>query len=158
MCQNNKVFILYYKRVLKKRRDDIFMNTLLLFFALPVATIILSVVLQKLLESPILVALTFFAVFLVAAFAVFDDSFLVFVIAYTILAYITAVITKFIIKLIRCQHNCNNGSNNENSFNCGNSINNSIESGEESIINDEGCLCSEKSSNYYRPYKSYRRL
>ena len=33
---------------------------LLLFFALPVATIILAVVLQKILKCPILVAATFF--------------------------------------------------------------------------------------------------
>ena len=48
---------------------------LLLFFALPVATIILAVVLQKILKCPILVAATFFAIFLIVAFAIFDSSF-----------------------------------------------------------------------------------
>ena len=71
------------------------MNIILLFFALPVATIILAIVLEKILRCPVLTAATFFAIFLIVAFAVFDESFLVFVIAYTIIAYITAVIAEF---------------------------------------------------------------
>ena len=74
---------------------NINMNTILLFFALPVATIILAIVLEKILRCPVLTAATFFAIFLIVAFAVFDESFLVFVIAYTIIAYITAVIAEF---------------------------------------------------------------
>ena len=69
---------------------------LLLFFALPVATIILAVVLQKILKCPILVAATFFAIYLIVAFAIFDSTFLIYVIAYTIIAYITAYLTKLI--------------------------------------------------------------
>ena len=60
------------------------MNTLLLFFALPVATVLLAIVLQKVLKNPILVAITFFAVYLIVAFAAFDETFLVFAIVYTI--------------------------------------------------------------------------
>ena len=56
------------------------MNILLLFFALPIATIILSIVLQKILKCPILVAATFFAIYLIVAFAIFDSGFLIFVI------------------------------------------------------------------------------
>lgn len=83
------------------------MNTLLIFFALPIATIILAIVLQKVLKCPLLVAGTFFAIFLIVTFAVFDASFLVFAILYTILAYITAVLTKLICRLIDefCNHN-----------------------------------------------------
>lgn len=85
------------------------MNVLLLFFALPVATIIFAIVLQKLLNSPILVALTIFAVFLIVTFAAFTESFLVFAIVYTILAYITAVISRFVKNFINSQNNnCNN--------------------------------------------------
>ena len=69
---------------------------LLLFFALPVATIILAIVLQKILKCPILVAATFFAIYLIVAFAIFDSTFLIYVIAYTIIAYITAYLTKII--------------------------------------------------------------
>lgn len=51
------------------------MNTLLLFFALPVATVILAIVLQKILNNPLLVAATFFAIYLVVAFTAFDCKF-----------------------------------------------------------------------------------
>ncbi|MGN1269692.1 MAG: YbeF family protein [Clostridia bacterium] len=83
------------------------MNILLIFFALPVATIILAIVLQKILDNPLLVAATFFAIYLIVTFAVFDASFLVFAIIYTILAYITAVLTRLICRLIKMlHHNC----------------------------------------------------
>lgn len=92
------------------------MNVLLLFFALPVAVIIFALVLQKLLDCPILVALTIFAVFLIVTFTVASESFLVFAILYTILAYITAVISRFIKNFIKSQNNnncnCNNNNNN----------------------------------------------
>ena len=84
--------------------------SLLLFFALPIATIILSVVLQKILKCPILVALTFFAIYLVVAFSAFDYYFLVYAILYTIISYITACLTRFLCCLINsngCIQNLN---------------------------------------------------
>ena len=92
-----------------------FMNILLLFFALPIATIILSIVLQKLLKSPVLVAATFFAIYIIITFAFFDASFLVYAIAYTILAYITAAIIQAICKFIK--HCCNNNEDNNDNEN-----------------------------------------
>lgn len=77
------------------------MNTLLLFFALPVATIILAIAVEKILRCPILTAAVFFAIFLIVAFAAFDTSFLVFVIAYTIIAFIVAVIEELFFR--RCR-------------------------------------------------------
>ena len=77
------------------------MNTLLLFFALPVATIILAVVLEKIIRCPVLTAATFFAIFLIVAFVAFDATFLIFVIVYTILAFIAAVISEFFFR--RCR-------------------------------------------------------
>lgn len=95
------------------------MNILLIFFALPVATILLAIVLEKILRCPILTAITFFAIYLIVAFAIFDASFLVFVIIYTILAFITAVIAEFFFRRCWCQErkkcNCcqrNNENNN----------------------------------------------
>ena len=44
---------------------------LLLFFALPLATILLAIVIEKILNCPILVAITFFASYLIAAFALY---------------------------------------------------------------------------------------
>ena len=84
------------------------MDVLLLAFALPVATILLAIVLQKILRSPLLVAATFFAVYLIVTYAAFDSSFLVFAILYTILAYVTAVLTRLICNIIRRFNLCNN--------------------------------------------------
>ena len=84
------------------------MNILLLAFALPVATILLAIVLQKILKCPLLVAATFLAVLLIVTFAFFDATFLIFAIIYTILAYVTAILTRLICNLISRFHlNCN---------------------------------------------------
>ena len=86
------------------------MNTLLMFFAFPVATIILAAVLQTILRSPIAVAATFFAIFLVITFAFYDASFLIATIVYTILAYISAALVRVIRNLIeRLNNNSNEG-------------------------------------------------
>ena len=97
------------------------MDILLLAFAIPVATILLAIVLQKILKCPLLVAATFFAIFLIVTFAVFDSSFLVFAILYTILAYVTAVLTRLICNIIsrfdlgdNCNCVCGNSRENDN--------------------------------------------
>lgn len=84
------------------------MNNLLLFFALPIATIILASVLETILHSPIKVASIAFAIYLIVTFAAFDETFLIYAIAYTILAYISAIIVKFILRLIHCNSDSNN--------------------------------------------------
>ena len=94
------------------------MNTLLLFFALPIATIIFSIVLLKLLKCPILVAATFFAIYLILAFTAFSSDFLIFVIAYTILSYITAVLTRLICNIIERINRCINDDRGGNNQNC----------------------------------------
>ena len=100
------------------------MNTLLLFFAIPIAIIILSIVLQKILRCPILVAATFFAILLIVTFAAFDSSFLILVIIYTILAYITAVLTRLVCNLIARFADC--------------------------FDNDDGCVCGNNNGNVRR--------
>lgn len=108
------------------------MFDLLLYFALPIATIILAIVLQKLINSPILVAATAFAIYLIVTFAAFDESFLIFALVYTILAYIAAVITQIITCIIRrdsdsCLNPCNreeDDDNNNSSNGCGCGCNN----------------------------------
>ena len=87
---------------------------LFVFFALPLATILLAIVLQKILRSPILVAITFFAIYLIVAFASFSDTLaeaLIAAIVYTIIAYITAYIVMI---LCRCRRriscSCRNNS------------------------------------------------
>lgn len=125
------------------------MNTLLVFFALPIATIILAVVLQKILKCPILVALTFFAIYLIVTFAAFDANFLIYAIAYTILAYIVAVLTRFIMNAI-CNNNddddddnCPNTASLASTNNVQNLVNaiNTINTANALTTNNCGCGC-----------------
>ncbi len=113
------------------------MNNLLIFFAFPVAIIILSIILQKLLNSPSLIAALAFAIFLVITFTAFDETFLIAVLAYTVLAFITALITKLL-----CRYN----QENNNSI-CNLSNNSNVESARNDTNN---CF------NYtYNRYKSF---
>ncbi len=106
------------------------MNIILFFFVLPLATIILSIVLQKILRNAFLTAVTFFAIYLILAFTAFDESFLVFAIAYTIISYITAVIAEIFFRNRNCC-NCRNYCNCRNCLTCMNNTNNDV-----STIND----------------------
>ena len=81
------------------------MNTLLLFFALPIAVIIISIALQKIFRSPLLVAAIIFAIFLVVTFVIGNTAYLIATIVYTIIAYVTAVLTKIICKIIKRLNN-----------------------------------------------------
>ena len=93
------------------------MSNLLIFFALPIATVIISIALQKIFRNPLLVAAIIFAIFLVITFIIDDVMFLVPTIVYTIIAYITAVIVKFIKKILRqlCRREEQNENNNTTS-------------------------------------------
>ncbi|MBR3132542.1 MAG: DUF2651 family protein [Clostridia bacterium] len=70
------------------------MDNLLLFFAIPVAVIILSAIFETIICCPIKIAGITFAIFLIVAFAAFDETFLIFVIVYTLLAYLAAWLVK----------------------------------------------------------------
>lgn len=110
------------------------MDFLLLLFALPIATIIIASVLETVLRNPIAVAALTFAIYLIVAFAAFDATFLIYVILYTILAFISAVITRAVINLIHDDddndiidngnnnNNGNNGNNNNSSCGCNNRL------------------------------------
>ena len=127
------------------------MNTLLLFFALPIATILLSIVLQKILKCPTLVAITFFAIYLIVAFTVFNSSFLIFVIVYTILAYATAVVTRLICNIRERIRNCNqticNSANIANALNCFNSLSNNVNNLNNTNINRNIDTCNNTNEN-----------
>lgn len=110
------------------------MNTLLIFFAFPIAVIIISAILQKLFNNPLAVAAFIFAIFLVVTFAAFDETFLIATLAYTILAFITAILVRLFCRT--SQNNCicealsdilnsNNGNNTDNNDNLSN-INNTL--------------------------------
>lgn len=83
------------------------MNILLIFFALPIATIIISIALQKLLRSPALVAAVVFAIFLIVTFILNDLNFLIATIVYTIISFITAIVVCLIHRYFRDNQNCN---------------------------------------------------
>ena len=86
-------------------------QVLLIFFALPIAVIIISVALQRILKNPILVALVVFAIFVID-----NIQFLVATIAYTILSYITAFLTYIIYRFLK-EHICTNNNSNNNNVN-----------------------------------------
>lgn len=86
------------------------MNILLIFFAIPLATIILSAILETFIKCPFKVAGIFFSIFIVVAFALGGTAELILAaIVYTIISFITAILVKCITKR-RC-----NGYNNWNS-------------------------------------------
>ena len=104
------------------------MTNLLIFFALPIAIIIISIALQKLFKCPFLVAAIIFAIFLVVTFAVGNLNLLVATIAYTIIAFITAFLTMWFCRLIDELNLRNRNSDNNRNRNSG-----------------EGCCCGNNS-------------
>lgn len=99
------------------------MNLLLIFFALPIATIIISIALQKILKCPPLVAAIIFAIFLIVTFIINNLNFLVAAIVYAIISFITAVIVCFICRILnRCNSSCRRDRN-ERDNDCCSSIN-----------------------------------
>ncbi len=96
------------------------MNILLIFFAIPIATIILSAILETFIRCPFKVAGIFFSIFLVLAFILGGTAeLIVAAIIYTILSFITAYIVEIILRN-REENNCGcNNNNNNNNNNCG---------------------------------------
>lgn len=91
------------------------MNILLLAFALPVAVVIISIALQKILKCPFLVAGIIFSIFLVVTFAINNLSLLIATIIYTLLSFITALLTSLI---CRIKNNCMNLQTTSNNCGC----------------------------------------
>ena len=89
------------------------MNVLLIFFAIPLAVIILSAILESFINCPFKVAGIFFSIFIVVAFALGGTAeLLVASIVYTIISFITAVIIRFIInRRCCCQRNTDENCN-----------------------------------------------
>lgn len=88
------------------------MNVLLIFFAIPLAVIILSAILESFINCPFKVAGIFFSIFIVVAFALGGTAeLLVASIVYTIISFITAVIIRFIINRRCCSRNTDENCN-----------------------------------------------
>ena len=77
------------------------MNTILLFVAIPILVIVVSVILEKLLNNPLLISALVFAVFLVITFAIGDTTLLIAAFAYALLALLTALAVRAICYLRR---------------------------------------------------------
>lgn len=107
---------------------------LLIYFAFPIATIIISIILQKLIKNPVLVAAFIFAIFLIITFAVYDETFLIATLIYTIISLITA----FIVCVV-----CNNEENN----NCVCNTISDLLSNSENNIEENGCGCGNNNNN-----------
>lgn len=71
------------------------MDPILLFFIIPIATIVGAIALEKLLNSPILVGAITFTIFLILSFTILTTNYLILGFIYSILATITAFITNF---------------------------------------------------------------
>ena len=96
------------------------MNILLIFFAIPLATIILSAIFQTLICCPLKVAGIAFSIFLIVAFALGGSATLIVAaIVYTIISFLTAFITMIIQdRRDRESNNENNNNNDNNDNNC----------------------------------------
>lgn len=98
------------------------MNILLIFFAIPLATIILASILETFIRCPIKVAGIFFSIFIVLAFALGGTAILIVAaIIYTILAFLSAFVTMIIQNRIENEENncsCNSNWNNNGNTNC----------------------------------------
>ena len=99
------------------------MSQTLLLFVFPIVTIIFAIALEKLLGSPLLTAGTIFGAFLIATFTVYTIDFLIYAVAYGILAFVVAYLYRFITSILSrlggIGQNNNGNNNNKNNNNNG---------------------------------------
>ena len=75
------------------------MNLILFIFIFPIAVIIFSIALQKILKNPFLVSAIILAVFLIITFTVYGVGFLIAAFIYAIIALITAYIVSIFCRI-----------------------------------------------------------
>ena len=66
------------------------MNFLLIFFAIPIAIIILSIIFETFVRRPLKIAGIVFSIFLIITFAIGDQNLLIATIVYTFIAFFAA--------------------------------------------------------------------
>jgi len=126
-------------------------ESLLFYFAFPIAAVIFSSISTEFLPNPFKISLIVFGTFLVVTFSAYDAEFLVFTIAYTILSYITAWITLRIMRQINGINNIERIATNNNAM-----LNDSISIvGNISDIESSNQECLYNNSRNYRNYKKY---
>ena len=101
------------------------MNLILFLFIFPIATIIFSIALQKILKSPFLVSAITLAIFLIVTFTVYGVNFLIAAFIYALISLITAYVVRFFCKIENrtIQINIINNDNENNWRNCDNNQN-----------------------------------
>ena len=77
------------------------MDLVLILVVLPLATIIFSIALQKLLKCPLLVAAVVFAIFLILTYTVFGTDFIIFAILFALLAFVTAFLVSIFCRILK---------------------------------------------------------
>lgn len=96
------------------------MNLILFLFIFPIATIIFSIALQKILKNPLLVSAIILAIFLIVTFTVYGVNFLIAAFIYAIISLITAYIVSLFCKIENrtIQINLINNNDNDNNNCC----------------------------------------
>lgn len=108
------------------------MNNVLVFFSIPLSTIILSAILETFINCPIKVGGIFFSIFIVAAAFLGTGVELLFAVTiYTIISLLTAFIV-FILKRVRCNF-CNSNNDTEDIINQSNILS-------EEYVQSRNCL------------------
>lgn len=129
---------------------------LLIFFAIVLSTIILAIVLQKIINCPILVGFTFFAIYLIVAAILENMTFVIIAIALGIIAFITALIYNMLVcsgffRNNSCLNwninNCNNNNQNDNSCGCNCSNDDTL-----TIVNSNGNVVARINGNNNTKY------
>ncbi len=115
---------------------------LLIFFALPIAVVIISIALQRIFKCPILVSAIIFSIFLIVTFVIDNLTFLIAAIAYAILSYLTAFLTCVICRFLNSYSSCSSG-NCCNSTAQANTISNGLQqlNNDQNTISDNSCGC-----------------
>lgn len=120
------------------------MSILFIFFALPIATIIISIALQKILRCPPLVAGIIFSIFLIVTFIISNINFLVAAIIYTIISYITAVLTCLFNRFLS-NNSCFSCRSMDNC--CNNNSNGLVTISNQNQNNNDNCCCNQEENN-----------
>ncbi len=124
------------------------MNTLLVFFAIPVAIVVLSIILETLLHNPYKVAGIFFSILLVTVFAIDTTATLIaLLIVYTVLSLITAYLVKLLCERrpFPCYRNY-----------CNAPVNNTLFEGDEESNNDGIYYSNQYNNDQNYRYNRYR--
>ncbi len=77
------------------------MNDLLMFFAIPFAVVVISIVLEKLIKCPYLVAAIIFSIFLVIGIATSNTTLLIAGVVYMVISFVAAYLTMVICKILK---------------------------------------------------------